>query len=98
MCVCLIHSGPNRGHYIAIVKSHDFWLLFDDDIVEVSCHQSHTVASVILREKCASLGFSVGENLYILREFKIIIGKTGSYNKKNLSVFLAKNCSLGVKH
>lgn len=27
-------SGPNRGHYIAIVKSHGFWLLFDDDIVE----------------------------------------------------------------
>ncbi|XP_048956936.1 ubiquitin carboxyl-terminal hydrolase 12 isoform X2 [Canis lupus baileyi] len=27
-------SGPNRGHYIAIVKSHEFWLLFDDDIVE----------------------------------------------------------------
>ncbi|XP_036834953.1 ubiquitin carboxyl-terminal hydrolase 46, partial [Oncorhynchus mykiss] len=26
-------SGPNRGHYI-IVKSHGFWLLFDDDIVE----------------------------------------------------------------
>lgn len=32
----LCFSGPNRGHYIAIVKSHDFWLLFDDDIVEVS--------------------------------------------------------------
>uniref|UniRef100_M3YD05 ubiquitinyl hydrolase 1 n=1 Tax=Mustela putorius furo TaxID=9669 RepID=M3YD05_MUSPF len=30
----LCFSGPNRGHYIAIVKSHDFWLLFDDDIVE----------------------------------------------------------------
>ena len=29
-------SGPNRGHYISIVKSHGFWLLFDDDIVEVS--------------------------------------------------------------
>lgn len=29
-------SGPNRGHYISIVKSHDFWLLFDDDIVDVS--------------------------------------------------------------
>uniref|UniRef100_A0A3B3R3M6 Ubiquitin specific peptidase 12 n=1 Tax=Paramormyrops kingsleyae TaxID=1676925 RepID=A0A3B3R3M6_9TELE len=29
-------SGPNRGHYITIVKSHGFWLLFDDDIVEVS--------------------------------------------------------------
>ena len=28
-------SGPNRGHYISIVKSHGFWLLFDDDIVEV---------------------------------------------------------------
>lgn len=29
-------SGPNRGHYISIVKSHDFWLLFDDDIVDVN--------------------------------------------------------------
>ncbi|XP_035639851.1 ubiquitin carboxyl-terminal hydrolase 12 isoform X1 [Oncorhynchus keta] len=28
-------SGPNRGHYITIVKSHGFWLLFDDDIVEM---------------------------------------------------------------
>lgn len=27
-------SGPNRGHYISIVKSHDFWLLFDDDVVD----------------------------------------------------------------
>ncbi|CAG0887141.1 unnamed protein product [Darwinula stevensoni] len=27
-------SGPNRGHYISIVKSHGFWLLFDDDVVE----------------------------------------------------------------
>lgn len=27
-------SGPNRGHYISIVKSFGFWLLFDDDIVE----------------------------------------------------------------
>lgn len=39
-CRCLTHplcphSGPNRGHYITIVKSHGFWLLFDDDIVEV---------------------------------------------------------------
>lgn len=29
-------SGPNRGHYISIVKSYDFWLLFDDDIIDVS--------------------------------------------------------------
>ncbi|KAK0084741.1 hypothetical protein PV325_006495 [Microctonus aethiopoides] len=27
-------SGPNRGHYISIVKSHGFWLLFDDDAVD----------------------------------------------------------------
>jgi len=27
-------SGPNRGHYISIVKSHGIWLLFDDDIVD----------------------------------------------------------------
>lgn len=27
-------SGPNRGHYISIVKSCGLWLLFDDDIVE----------------------------------------------------------------
>lgn len=28
-------SGPNRGHYISIVRSQGLWLLFDDDIVEV---------------------------------------------------------------
>ncbi|XP_054167498.1 ubiquitin carboxyl-terminal hydrolase 46-like [Oppia nitens] len=27
-------SGPNRGHYISIVKSFGFWLLFDDDLVD----------------------------------------------------------------
>lgn len=27
-------SGINRGHYISIVKSHGFWLLFDDDQVD----------------------------------------------------------------
>lgn len=32
----VIHCGPgpNRGHYITIVKSFGFWLLFDDDIVD----------------------------------------------------------------
>jgi len=31
-----VHCGstPNRGHYITVVKSHGFWLLFDDDIVD----------------------------------------------------------------
>lgn len=27
-------SGPHRGHYVSIVKSHHTWLLFDDDNVE----------------------------------------------------------------
>ncbi|CAK8697058.1 ubiquitin carboxyl-terminal hydrolase 12-like [Clavelina lepadiformis] len=27
-------SGPYRGHYVSIVKSHGMWLLFDDDTVE----------------------------------------------------------------
>ncbi|KAI3368997.1 hypothetical protein L3Q82_025967 [Scortum barcoo] len=36
-------SGPNRGHYITIVKSHGFWLLFDDDIVEVRDSQTQPV-------------------------------------------------------
>jgi ubiquitin carboxyl-terminal hydrolase 12/46 len=32
----VVHCGstPNRGHYITLVKSHSFWLLFDDDIVD----------------------------------------------------------------
>lgn len=34
-------SGPNRGHYISIVKSHGFWLLFDDDMVDVSYYNLH---------------------------------------------------------
>ena len=29
-------SGLSRGHYISIVKSHGMWVLFDDDIVDVS--------------------------------------------------------------
>jgi ubiquitin C-terminal hydrolase len=30
----LFVSGPNRGHYISVIKSHGYWLLFDDDYVE----------------------------------------------------------------
>lgn len=32
----VLHSGngPYEGHYIAVVKSHDFWLVFDDAIVQ----------------------------------------------------------------
>ncbi|XP_019861980.1 PREDICTED: ubiquitin carboxyl-terminal hydrolase 46-like [Amphimedon queenslandica] len=28
-------TGPNRGHYISVIKSHGYWLLLDDDYVEV---------------------------------------------------------------
>jgi len=33
----VVHCGstPNRGHYITLAKSHGFWLLFDDDIVDI---------------------------------------------------------------
>jgi len=32
----VVHCGstPNRGHYITLVKSHTYWLLFDDDVVD----------------------------------------------------------------
>ncbi|KAF7257016.1 hypothetical protein EG68_04935 [Paragonimus skrjabini miyazakii] len=30
-------SGPNRGHYVTLVKSHDLWLLFDDEVVDKIC-------------------------------------------------------------
>lgn len=30
-----IGHGPNRGHYVAVVKSGGRWLLFDDDVVEL---------------------------------------------------------------
>jgi ubiquitin carboxyl-terminal hydrolase 12/46 len=39
----VVHCGstPNRGHYITVVKSHTHWLLFDDDMVDVSVAGSH---------------------------------------------------------
>ena len=40
-------SGPNRGHYISIVKSCGFWLVFDDDLVDVSCPQIYLLGHVL---------------------------------------------------
>lgn len=36
LAAVVVHCGTgiNRGHYFSIVRSHRFWLLFDDDIVE----------------------------------------------------------------
>ena len=36
LLLLLFVRGPNRGHYITIVKSYGYWILFDDDIIEVS--------------------------------------------------------------
>ncbi|KAL8060984.1 hypothetical protein ABFX02_02G059600 [Erythranthe guttata] len=30
-----IGSGPNHGHYVSLVKSHNHWLFFDDENVEI---------------------------------------------------------------
>ena len=27
-------SGPNHGHYVALVRIHNQWLCFDDDVIE----------------------------------------------------------------
>ncbi|KAK3150721.1 hypothetical protein QOZ80_3AG0236830 [Eleusine coracana subsp. coracana] len=31
-----VGSGPNHGHYISLVKSHNHWLFFDDENVEMT--------------------------------------------------------------
>jgi len=30
-----VGSGPNHGHYVSMVKSHNTWLIFDDDNIDV---------------------------------------------------------------
>lgn len=30
-----VGSGLNRGHYVSLIKSHGWWLHFDDDGLEV---------------------------------------------------------------
>ena len=75
-CPVCLSSGPNRGHYITIVKSHGFWLLFDDDIVEVSglfCVKNHFILYTIplpqtttlrlLTERMTPLSFLTGRFL-----------------------------------
>lgn len=58
MCLTVLLSGPNRGHYITIVKSHGFWLLFDDDIVEVRHSQILMVLDSLLCALIAVCGDS----------------------------------------
>jgi ubiquitin C-terminal hydrolase len=35
--VVVVHvgSGPNHGHYVSLVKSHNQWLFSDDENVEM---------------------------------------------------------------
>ena len=44
-----IGSSINRGHYISIVKSEDIWILFDDDIVDVSYQMSYNATKSVFR-------------------------------------------------
>ena len=30
-----VGSGPNHGHYVTLVRSHQHWLMFDDEAVEL---------------------------------------------------------------
>jgi len=30
-----VGSGPNHGHYVSMVKSHNTWLIFDDDNIDI---------------------------------------------------------------
>ena len=30
-----VGTGPNHGHYVSLVKSHNHWLFFDDENVEM---------------------------------------------------------------
>ena len=55
-------SGPNRGHYISIVKSCGFWLIFDDDIVDVSTYiRNNFCTTDSLTRKVYLLCFFTGE-------------------------------------
>jgi ubiquitin C-terminal hydrolase len=53
-------SGPNRGHYISIVKSAGFWLIFDDDIVDVSF--SNMTTSPVVDQSCQMAYFFQTQN------------------------------------
>ncbi|KAJ8624972.1 hypothetical protein MRB53_033502 [Persea americana] len=35
LVVVHVGSGPNHGHYVSLVKSHNHWLFFDDENVEM---------------------------------------------------------------
>ena len=79
-------SGPYRGHYITIVKSHGYWLLYDDDIVEVMC--TSTSCCMIHTEKRHTLGVV----LFTVERLLMYIEHTGVKSecllwdlKKNLS-------------
>ncbi|XP_074456237.1 ubiquitin carboxyl-terminal hydrolase 12-like isoform X5 [Larus michahellis] len=61
-------SGPNRGHYITIVKSHGFWLLFDDDIVEKYCGEGQSGMRAVLTSQTRG-----GVHLFTLKYHNCLI-------------------------
>nr|CAD7597490.1 unnamed protein product [Timema genevievae] len=60
-------SGPNRGHYISIVKSHGFWLLFDDDMVDVSSLNIDTIGADILANTLVVLSLTAKDGEIAVR-------------------------------
>lgn len=53
-----IGSSLNRGHYISIVKSEDIWILFDDDLVDVSTYMYiHPAGKIFIFVQASIYGF-----------------------------------------
>lgn len=49
-CVLSLCHGHNCGHYITVVRSHAFWLLFDDDCRKHRCLRSGSLMSDIAKK------------------------------------------------
>ena len=72
-----VGSGMNHGHYVALIKIHDQWFLFDDDTVEgIDDSQLHTCFGsaqegsgnysgyLLLYQKSAVGGVPIGPNAF----------------------------------
>ncbi|XP_022326144.2 ubiquitin carboxyl-terminal hydrolase 46-like isoform X1 [Crassostrea virginica] len=59
----VIHIGStlNRGHYVSIVKSDGFWLLFDDDVVDKidpsAIEDFYGMSSADMQQKTSETGY-----------------------------------------
>jgi uncharacterized UBP type Zn finger protein len=77
-------SGPNRGHYISIVKSSGFWLIFDDDIVDVRTFFENEHSIVIRAESF----FPSEERKQVFECFRVAAERQlGRYCSEQIIVF-----------